>query len=175
MRRLLAWSLGALLLAGVASAALPDQFVRTGDWNLDRTLRSIAAEERADPSSFWSAVSKLHGIPEAEILSARQATGLHPADMYMASSIAHITGRPIATVAEEYRGNQGKGWGVMAKELGIKPGSPEFHRLKSDARGTLSHMKAAKKDRQRHEKQLKQEHERRAKQESQGKGGGKSH
>lgn len=175
MRRLLAWSLGALLLAGAANAGMFEPSPRTGDRTLDRTLQSIAAEEKADPSGFWSAVSRLHGIPEADIQSARQATGLEPADMYMVSSIAHITGRPIGTVAEECRRNRDKGWGVMAKEMGIKPGSPEFHRLKADARGSLSHLKAAKKDRQRHEKQMKKEHERKAKQESQGKGGGKPH
>jgi hypothetical protein len=31
--------------------------------------------------------------------------------------------------------NKGKGWGVIAKNLGIKPGSAEFHALK---RGDLS-------------------------------------
>jgi hypothetical protein len=29
-----------------------------------------------------------------------------------------------------YKQSKGKGWGVIAKELGIKPGSPEFHALK---------------------------------------------
>jgi hypothetical protein len=29
-----------------------------------------------------------------------------------------------------YQASKGKGWGVIAKELGIKPGSPAFHALK---------------------------------------------
>ena len=175
MRRLLAWSLGTFLLAGAANAGLPEPSVRSGDRSLDKTLQSISAEAKADPASFWSMLSKIHGIPEADIRTAKDATGLEPADMYMATSIAHITGRPIGTVAEECRRNHEKGWGVMAKEMGIKPGSPEFHRLKAGARGSLDHMKAAKRDRQRHEKQTKFEHERKAKQESHGKGDGKPH
>jgi len=31
---------------------------------------------------------------------------------------------------ERYRADKGKGWGVLAKSLGIKPGSKEFHALK---------------------------------------------
>ncbi|MBE0602055.1 MAG: hypothetical protein IH611_00310 [Deltaproteobacteria bacterium] len=41
-----------------------------------------------------------------------------------------VSGRPHEVVLDEYRANQGKGWGVMAKNLGIKPGSAEFHSLK---------------------------------------------
>ena len=171
MRQKLAWSLGLLLLAGTANAQLSEWTARTGDRSLDRTLQSISAEAKSDPSNFWSMLGKLHGIPEPEIQSAREATGLGPADMYMASAIASITRQPIARVAEECSRNRDKGWGALAKEMGIKPGSTEFHRLKSDARGSLSKMKAAKKERQKHEKQMKQEQENKAK----GKGGGKSY
>jgi len=174
MRTLLSWSLGMLLLAGAANAGSPAPSARTGDRSLDRTLQSISAEANANPSDFWAAVSKLHGVPEADIQSARQSTGLGPADIYMSSAIAHITGRSIVTVAEEYHRNEGKGWGVMAKEMGIKPGSPEFHRLKADASGSLSHLKVAKKNRQQHEK-AKLAQERKAKSEGKGKGGGKSY
>jgi hypothetical protein len=31
---------------------------------------------------------------------------------------------------KEYQVHKGKGWGVIAKNLGIKPGSKEFHALK---------------------------------------------
>jgi hypothetical protein len=34
-------------------------------------------------------------------------------------------------VIEQYRSSKGKGWGVLAKSLGIKPGSKEFHALKN--------------------------------------------
>ena len=35
-------------------------------------------------------------------------------------------------VLKEYKANKGRGWGVIAKKLGIKPGSKEFHELKKD-------------------------------------------
>jgi hypothetical protein len=33
-------------------------------------------------------------------------------------------------VLEKYKAGKGKGWGNLAKTLGIKPGSREFHALK---------------------------------------------
>lgn len=167
MRKLFAMSVVLGVLAGVAHAALPVPPAKTGDRSFDKTLQSIAAEANASPTDFWSMLSRMHGIPEADIQAARQATGLEPQDMYMVSSIAHLTNRPIGVVAEECKANRGKGWGAMAKEMGIQPGSPEFHRLKDNARNHLSQLKTATKARRDHEKQMKRE--------SKGKGHGKSH
>jgi hypothetical protein len=33
-------------------------------------------------------------------------------------------------VIEKYESGKGKGWGALAKSLGIRPGSKEFHALK---------------------------------------------
>ena len=53
-----------------------------------------------------------------------------PGDVYMACSIASIIGRPCRYVVDYYDRDRGQGWGNIAKQMGIKPGSPEFHRLK---------------------------------------------
>lgn len=42
-----------------------------------------------------------------------------------------LVGKPVETVYVTYQKNQKKGWGAIAKELGIKPGSKEFHQLKN--------------------------------------------
>lgn len=41
--------------------------------------------------------------------------------------------------------NKSKGWGLTAKEMGIKPGSPEFKALKQKSREKSKKMKAKKK------------------------------
>ena len=51
-----------------------------------------------------------------------------PSDAYMVLRLAEMAKLPSARVMSEYK--PGKGWGVVAKNLGIKPGSPEFHALK---------------------------------------------
>lgn len=39
--------------------------------------------------------------------------------------------QPLDMVLNVYRSQKSQGWGAMAKSLGIKPGSPAFHALKS--------------------------------------------
>lgn len=60
--------------------------------------------------------------------------GWSPGDVYYACSIARSLGRPCLDIANEYD-RDGRGWGVTAQRLGIKPGSPAFHALK---RGTVA-------------------------------------
>ena len=55
-----------------------------------------------------------------------------PADAYMVLRLAEMSGQSTDYVAEQYRSNGGRGWGVLAKNLGIKPGSSEFHALKNN-------------------------------------------
>jgi hypothetical protein len=42
--------------------------------------------------------------------------------------MGNLSRKPMNTVVDVYEKNQG--WGNIAKELGIKPGSQEFHRMK---------------------------------------------
>ena len=64
--------------------------------------------------------------------TARVVTGREHGDENerMACSIASIIGRPCRYVVDAYDRDRGQGWGNIAKQMGIKPGSPEFHRLK---------------------------------------------
>ena len=91
----------------------------------------------------------------------------------MATALAKATHRPVLTVAERYKKNPGKGWGVVAKDLGIKPGSSEFHELKRGAEQFLDDMHATATGKQKHERDLKQEPDQKVKAESQGKAHGK--
>jgi hypothetical protein len=60
----------------------------------------------------------------------------------MMARTASVTKHPIDTVQKNYMANRGQGWGVIAKQLGIKPGSNEFHALKKDNMGWLSKGKS---------------------------------
>ncbi|MDX1701966.1 MAG: hypothetical protein R3250_15170, partial [Melioribacteraceae bacterium] len=65
-----------------------------------------------------------------------------------ASVLSSATDRPVSEVVELY--SEKKGWGAVAKELGIKPGSEEFHELKANT------MKETGKDKQKKNKVDKQ-------------------
>jgi hypothetical protein len=49
----------------------------------------------------------------------------------MVFQLGRMSNKPPDTVLHTYQTSRDKGWGAIAKELGIKPGSPEFHALKS--------------------------------------------
>lgn len=51
-------------------------------------------------------------------------------DAYILFRLGEISRQPIGYILEQYKIENGKGWGVLAKRLGIKPGSREFHLLK---------------------------------------------
>jgi hypothetical protein len=48
----------------------------------------------------------------------------------MVFRLGEMSRQPAERVMDEYKSGKGKGWGVIAKSLGIKPGSKEFHALK---------------------------------------------
>ncbi len=53
-----------------------------------------------------------------------------PGDLAVALWMGTKSYQPVDAVVKQYRIHRGKGWGVIAKELGIKPGSPAFKQLK---------------------------------------------
>jgi hypothetical protein len=165
---------GLSLVACAAWATDPPGWVGTGDRGLDGTLKQIEAQAQSDQDGFFAHISTRFGVPEADIRQARETHRLGPADVFMAAALARVTQRPMLAIAERYAKNRGRGWGVVAKEMGIKPGSPAFHELKKGASGSVSHLKAVRRERQRHEEQARREHEKQAKAQGRSKGPGKS-
>jgi hypothetical protein len=103
---------------GVASASLDD------------FLSHVNAQARVDLPGFSLQVSTQFGVPvpRVEAVLGMVAT---PADAFMVFQLGQMAHRPPETVVQTYQTHRGKGWGVIAKELGIKPGSREFHALKN--------------------------------------------
>ena len=96
---------------------------------IDGFLSSLNVQARADLNGFAAKVSAQFGVPQAQV-QATIGTVRDPADAFMVYQLGQMTSRPPETVVKVYQANRGKGWGVIAKELGIKPGSAEFHALK---------------------------------------------
>ena len=48
----------------------------------------------------------------------------------MVLRMGEMSGYSTDYALNKYKANQGKGWGNVAKSMGIKPGSSEFHALK---------------------------------------------
>jgi hypothetical protein len=97
---------------------------------LDGFLTNLNVQARADLPGFSATVSAQFGVPVPQV-QAVLARVESPADAFMVFQLGQMTHRPPEAVLQTHRTHRGKGWGVIAKELGIKPGSREFHALKN--------------------------------------------
>lgn len=104
----------------------PATLVAAGDFDWTKSLNITA---KADPLGFRAKLSTRFNIGDAQI-NAVLSNVDSPADAYMVFRLGEISSRPTDYVMQKYRTEKSKGWGTLAKKLGIKPGSKEFHALK---------------------------------------------
>ncbi len=96
---------------------------------LDSFLNDLNIQARADMNGFSAKISAQFGVPVPKVQAVIRIVDT-PADAFMCFQLGEMSRRPYDTVTQVYQTHKGKGWGVIAKNLGIKPGSPEFHALK---------------------------------------------
>lgn len=101
---------------------------------LDGFLKNLNIQAQADMNGFSARLSAQFGVPEVQVRTVI-GTVREPSDAFMCLQLGQWTQKPPEQVVSIYKANQGKGWGVIAKSMGIKPGSAEFHALK---RGDLT-------------------------------------
>lgn len=134
---LLAASLGWAFAASVpAHAQTVGYNIRTGDVWVDTRLGEINDYGRRYRDPFVSEMTGYYGAPRSLVLDLLDRRGWAPGDVYFACAIARYLGIPCLDVVQRYERNPGQGWGNLAKQMGIKPGSPAFHALKNGAVGT---------------------------------------
>ncbi|RJQ41213.1 MAG: hypothetical protein C4550_02250 [Nitrospiraceae bacterium] len=111
----------------------------SADSEFSSLITSMDVQADANMADFQGRLSVYFGAPALQVETIIRSVD-RPGDAYMCFRIAEITKKPVDVVLKEYKANKRKGWGVIAKNLGIKPGSKEFHELKknklpSDAAG----------------------------------------
>ena len=104
----------------VSSVAVAGDF----DW-----LRGLSIKAEADPSGFKATLAVRFDLGDVQV-KAVLSNVKEPADAYMVLRLGELSRQPTDYVIAKYRSHRGKGWGALAKSLGIKPGSREFHALK---------------------------------------------
>lgn len=107
---------------------------KSGNAELDADLNNINVNAKLDLGKFKADLSLNYDVSGPKI-DALFSLNMEPAEVYMALEIGAITGKPTDEVVNVYKAKKDKGWGVIAKELGIKPGSAEFHALKNKTKG----------------------------------------
>lgn len=112
----------------ILALSLPALAMASGDVLTDLAAR-INVSAGADFGMFRTRVAAEFGVGEPRIEAAVKAVG-SAGEAYLCFRIGQMTGRDFDEVIRVYNSNKKKGWGFVAKEMGIKPGSPEFHALK---------------------------------------------
>ena len=109
-------------------------------------LKELDIRAQADSSGFRTTLATRFKIGNAEI-NAVFGNVDRPSDAYMVLRLGELSHQPTDYVISQYRANKNKGWGALAKSLGIKPGSREFHALKAghDLHGSSGHQHAGDK------------------------------
>ena len=117
-----------IVIALAFSATLSAGMAWAGDFDL--MLKEIEFEASTDIGGYRASLAVDFGASDKTISLLLEKEKMKPGDAYMALKISKVSGKPIDAVVSEFRKSKGKGWGTIAKNLGIKPGSAEFHALK---------------------------------------------
>jgi len=128
----LATALAALLGAGTASAQdYPFGWdPRSGDVWVDTWLGDMNRYGSRYRDPFVDEMVRYYGAPRDLVTDLLVTRHWAPGDVYYACALASVIGRPCRYVVDTWERDHAQGWGNVARTLGIKPGSAEFHRLK---------------------------------------------
>ena len=115
-----------------AAKTAPKYAPNSGDKDLDLVLSNLNVEAGVHVDAFVSELSISYTIPKVQIEDLVYTMRMPFGDVFVSVWLAASMKKPLSVVVKEYDTNKDKGWGVMAKNLGIKPGSEAFHSLKKD-------------------------------------------
>jgi hypothetical protein len=110
------------------------------DWS-----RALDAQASQNPVQFRLSLAERFKLSDQELDLVLKAVS-HPADAYVLLRLGELSRQPASRLVEQYQQDHAKGWGVLARHLGIKPGSAEFHALKRghDLRGYKQELRPSK-------------------------------
>jgi len=108
---------------------------RTGDLSWDAQLSEVDAYYGANREEFITGLYDHYRVSRSCAMWLLDMVRMSPADVYITIRLHRMTLEPVNTIVDTWKSHRGQGWGVIAKKLGIEPGSAEFHALKRDDRG----------------------------------------
>lgn len=130
-----------LFLSVISNAQVP---FNTGNAELDADLSKINANAELDFGTFKTDLKLSYNISDKKIDYLSISVKMEPAEIYLSLELSKLSGRSVDEVVEIYKVHEDKGWGYIAKQLGIKPGSAEFHKLKENTKNKEAKGKSKK-------------------------------
>lgn len=126
MKRLLT----ALIIVLFASYSWAQNSFNVNNVAFGANLNEINAQAQLDFGKFKVDIAGGYNIDEKKIEFMSVEMSMDAGEIYLACEIGRVADKGIDEVLPVYKANKNKGWGHIAKQLGIKPGSEEFHALK---------------------------------------------
>ena len=110
-----------------------------GDEDFEDEIEMINDTAEEDPSSLLSKLSIEFNV-DLVLLQDLSAQGYAPGEIWLALEVSSSSKISLQDALVLTDGSEGHGWGVLAKTLGVAPGSDAFHALKlkwGEHEGTL--------------------------------------
>ena len=123
-------ALSFILTLSIVSFSVAQISFKTDDAQFDADLNGINDNAKLDIKLFNKNMSIEYGIPEKKVEEIKVVNKMEPAEVLLALELAKLSKKSIDDVLKVYKDNKANGWGYIAKQMGIKPGSKEFHALK---------------------------------------------
>jgi len=101
----------------------------TGDNDVNQYLKDVNTYGSNQYQFFKDNLSMKYGIGIRDIDRYVYTEKVRPADLYFACTLSSLTGKGVGEIITLYKNNMS--WNVAIDELGIKPGTKEFFRLKT--------------------------------------------
>jgi len=114
----------------------------TGDRKLDEDFETLGYYASFDELGFVADLSVTYQIPEKEV--AGLVSSIYFQNAYIAIELRRLSAKPLDAILKEYKPTEGRGWGLIMQNLGIKPGSDKFQALKKDTESLLKRAQARK-------------------------------
>jgi hypothetical protein len=117
------------ILAILLACLLYSSSTIAGGRGLDEFLHNLNVQAQANREGFSATLSSQFHVSGTEVEVVLGSVH-DPADAFMVLQLGQMSRQPTAAVLSVYQNHAERGWGAIAQELGIKPGSAEFHALK---------------------------------------------
>lgn len=104
---------------------------KTVDAEINNVISGINDRAKTDFDGFKKDMSQQFGISASDVDRYVKQDDIAPGDVYFGSVLARTSNKSISDVMNRYKNT--RGWGKLAKDLGIQPGSEQFHNLKKNA------------------------------------------
>jgi hypothetical protein len=103
--------------------------------DFDVLLKELKVEASTDIAGYKTKLALDFGVSGKTVSLLIEKDRMSPEDAYMVLKLSSVTGKSVDAVVSEFNRSKGQGWGKIAKNLGIKPGSAAFHALKERGGG----------------------------------------